>query len=532
MTRKIDIVNMKFNHLTVLEDLGGGKVLCQCDCENKTILECYKKNVKEGRQKSCGCASRKKNIGSIVGQQFGNWVVLQELGYGKVLCECQCKDKTTKELYKKAVIGGQTKSCGCLRTKNCNETKQQTGSLITKYKDQQFGEWTVLNRVPNSTRMLCKCSCGNKRNVYLQHLIDGTSKSCGHGRSKFNREPWQIDTVSSKQKMKEYLESFGYKPRISELMEDLALTQTGVYGIINKYGLKNYVEYLNSGKSDMEEDLYNFIQSIYDGEIIRNERKLFNNKYELDMYIPEKKIAIEFNGNYWHCDINKEPRYHQVKTLQCSSLNVRLIHIFEYEWYNDNDKIKRFLADVFNTNKIYARSLHIKEVSESKAKEFVDNNHLQGWAASSINIALVDNTDEVFGIMTFGKTRFSNEYEYELIRLCFKSHVSIIGGAERMLKYFIDKYEPHNILSYSDLSKFGANVYIRLGFKPLKVTRPNYVWCNCYTGEVLNRYQTTKQKLVDKGWGDSDCTEDEIMKGHNYLKIYNSGNLKLLWNNN
>ena len=49
------------------------------------------------------------------GQQFGNWIVLKELGHGKVLCQCQCQDKTVKELYKKSVLEGRTKSCGCIR---------------------------------------------------------------------------------------------------------------------------------------------------------------------------------------------------------------------------------------------------------------------------------------------------------------------------------------------------------------------------------------------------------------------------------
>ena len=140
MSKKIDIVGQKFNHLTVLEDIGGGKVICQCDCKDKIILECYKKNVKSGRHTSCGCASRKKNTGSYVGQQFGNWIILAELGGGKVFCECQCKDKTTRELYKKAVLDGQTKSCGCMAHYLTGKAHFQD---IT---GETFGELKVLER--------------------------------------------------------------------------------------------------------------------------------------------------------------------------------------------------------------------------------------------------------------------------------------------------------------------------------------------------------------------------------------------------
>ena len=178
MGKFIDLTGQKFNHFTVLLELGNGKVLCQCDCGNRKI--CYKKNVKDGRDKSCGCQSKRRNIGSIVGQQFGNWIVLEELGYGKVVCQCQCENKTVRELYKKAVINGQTKSCGCMRAQNCNETKQQTGSLESKYVGQQFGEWTVLKSVPNTDKLLCRCSCGIEKAVKRNHLLSGESKSCGH----------------------------------------------------------------------------------------------------------------------------------------------------------------------------------------------------------------------------------------------------------------------------------------------------------------------------------------------------------------
>lgn len=287
---------------------------------------------------------------------------------------------------------------------------------------------------------------------------------------------------------------------------------------------------MNAGKSELEIEMINYVREIYSGEIISNERKLMHNKLELDIYLPELKIGIEFNGNYWHSDIHKEPKYHQLKTLNYFNVGIRVIHIFEYEWNNHKDKIKHFIKDVIYTDKIYARQLTVKEVSSDIAKAFLNENHLQGWAQSSVNIALIDN-DKILGIMTFGKPRFTDDYEYELIRLCFKHGISIIGGAEKMFKYFIKKYSPLDIISFSDLSKFGANVYIRLGFKPLKVTEPNYVWCNYYTGEILSRYQTTKQRLIDSGLGNVNQTEDEIMKGHDYLKIYNSGNLKLLWTN-
>ena len=84
--------------------------------------------------------------------------------------------------------------------------------------------------------------------------------------------------------------------------------------------------------------------------ILKNYPLLLNGK-ELDIYIPEKHIAIEFNGNYWHSSELKDIHYHQEKSLNCLKLGIRLIHIYEYEWVNDKENIKLFLKNTILNNK-------------------------------------------------------------------------------------------------------------------------------------------------------------------------------------
>lgn len=603
MTQKIDIVGLKFNHLTVIQDIGGGKVICQCDCENKTIIECYKKNVKSGRQTSCGCASRKKRVGSIEGQQFGNWIVLKELGHGKVLCQCQCENKTEKELYKKAILDGSTKSCGCLRTNNCKNTKEINGTCAgnTKYLGEKFGEWTVIGRIPNSMKLLCRCSCNTEREVYIQHLVRGESKSCGHnilnditgktfgnwvvikelsngkvlcnclcgnaqnrilykqtllrGQSKscgcmtstyiketllnkYNdictlkinnpREQWQIDTLNSKEMLEEYLKSLGEKLTIDELADRLNVTKSVISRKLHNYNLFEHVQLLYN-KSYMEDDLYNYVASIYNGTIIQNDRCVLGDNTELDIYIPEKKLAIEFNGTYWHSDYFKDKEYHQRKTLLCLNKGIQLIHIFEYEWCNNSSMIQKFLHSIICKNNIeYARNLAVKEIEYDEAKNFLINNHVQGSVPSNINIALTNN-DKIVGIMTFGKPRFDTNTEYEMLRLCYLHDVNVIGGSEKMFKYFIDKYNPNSIVSYCSLDKFKGRVYNRLKFITSSITEPSYVWCD-KNNNVISRYQAQRHKLAEIGFKDTSMTESDIMYQLGYMRIYNSGNIKFIWN--
>ena len=76
---------------------------------------------------------------------------------------------------------------------------------------------------------------------------------------------------------------------------------------------------------------------------------------------------------------------------------------------------------------------------------------------------------------------------------------------------------------------YKRQVYNRLGFSVVKrnpITEPNYVWVDAHSVEVLSRYKTMKKDLVGKGFGTKEMTEDEIMMSRNFLKIYDSGNIK------
>ena len=99
-----------------------------------------------------------------------------------------------------------------------------------------------------------------------------------------------------------------------------------------------------------------------------------------------------------------------------------------------------------------------------------------------------------------------------------------------MFKYFLDKYNPNNVITYVNIAKFNGNSYTKLGFKVFAeaITKPNYVWVDGHSN-VLKRYMTMKSKLIKQGIGTIEETEDEIMIRNNYFKIYDSGNLKLVY---
>lgn len=99
--------------------------------------------------------------------------------------------------------------------------------------------------------------------------------------------------------------------------------------------------------SKYEQEIADCISTFYNGECIKNDRTILNGK-ELDLYYPEKKIAIEFNGDYWHDENHKPREYHYNKFKQCLDKNLLLVSIFESEWINRKEVIVEYIRDLFN----------------------------------------------------------------------------------------------------------------------------------------------------------------------------------------
>lgn len=279
--------------------------------------------------------------------------------------------------------------------------------------------------------------------------------------------------------------------------------------------------------SDPEQEIVDLIKENYKGKIIQSDRKILKGK-ELDIYLPELNIAIEFNGLYWHNELYKEKRYHLDKTLLCKNKNIKLIHIFEDEWVYKKEIVKSRILNMLNKSiKIYARKCIIKEVDNEECKNFLKDNHIQGFVGSKVKLGLYYN-EQLVSLMTFGSKRKNlgqnkKENEYELLRFCNILNVSVIGSASKLLKHFIKNYNPINITSYADRRWSDGNLYKKLNFKKISETVPNYYYI--INDKRYNRFNFRKDVLVKEGY-DPNHTEHDIMLSRNIYRIYDCGSYK------
>lgn len=294
---------------------------------------------------------------------------------------------------------------------------------------------------------------------------------------------------------------------------------------INRNGLNHYLRsskdccpkcnYSNRFRSTGEKELYDWISKEFADLNIDANRKF--RKHEVDVYIDELNLAIEYNGLYWHSEIHKNPKYHQDKSIDFKKIGINLVHIWEDDWKHKTEIVKSIIRSKIKSERIGARKTAVKKLSSKEAKEFHEKFHLDGYANSSIHIGLYYN-EELISLASFAKTRFKKWAEWELVRYTIKEQYSITGGFSKILKQFIQDLNPKDLVSYKKLDLGSNNFYESVGFEKIGTTPPGYFWI---VDDIrINRHNFMRSKL--KGIKEAQ-TEVEFMHEKGYSRIWDSG---------
>ena len=255
-------------------------------------------------------------------------------------------------------------------------------------------------------------------------------------------------------------------------------------------------------------------------------------RMELNIYLEKYNLGIEYHGLYWHSDIHKKKNDHQIKWEFFNKKHIDVIQIFESEWFLKKDIVKSIIKGRLGLlpNKVHARKCILKEVPSSEYREFLETNHLQGVARARVKLGLYYN-NELIQLMSFSKSRYNSNYEWENIRTCTKLDTHVVGGFSRLLKHFKDRYNPSTIISFVDVRYFTGKGYLNNGFKEKGVSKPNYFYFkkNSLILESRIKYQKHKLKnLLDVF--DPNLSEPENMRSNGYLRIFDAGNKILCYN--
>lgn len=322
-----------------------------------------------------------------------------------------------------------------------------------------------------------------------------------------------IDSLSKKEHLEKLCKNSTYK-ELSEKYFNLMPPMT-ILRHFNRIGFNpNFEKTSSRGEREISEWLTSL--SIFH---TRNDRTLIKPK-ELDIVIPSKNLAIEYNGLYWHSGDSKS---HKEKLNLTNQAGYDLIQIFEDEWEMKQDIVKSIISSKLGIcDTIYARKTKLSEVDNKTAREFYGKTHIQGYVNGNHFGLFYD--DELVSCVTIGKSRFEKNVN-ELLRFSSKLYTNVVGGFQKLLAGIKPQYQ--SIATYSDLRYFSGRIYEQCGTY-IKTTEPGYFWVDKKGGTRLTRHSTQKHKLKNL-LGDSfdkNLTENENMIRNGYLKIWDCGHKK------
>lgn len=281
----------------------------------------------------------------------------------------------------------------------------------------------------------------------------------------------------------------------------------------------------NSGPNEFFASLLDLVGISYEREYIVGSKSF---DFRIGKYLVEINPSATHNVT-WNPFGGKiiQKDYHLEKTKIGVDAGFQVIHVWDW------DDINKIVNIVCDKQRIYARKCQIELISTNELNDFLETYHLQGTCrGQKIRIGL-KYLGELVGIMTFGKPRYNGQHEWELLRLNFGKY-NIIGGAEKMMAYFVRKYNPKSIISYCDNSKFTGLVYSRMGFIKSDKCLPSKHWYNCRTNTHITNnllMQRGFDQLFGTSYGKSRSNED-LMRENGFVEIFDAGQIKWVWSKN
>lgn len=290
-------------------------------------------------------------------------------------------------------------------------------------------------------------------------------------------------------------------------------------------------------ESKAENELYEYCCDLIGKyNVIKRDRTILDNG-EIDIYIPSLKVGIEYNGLRWHSELFKDDKnYHLNKLNECNKKGIKLVQIFEDEYIMKKNIVLQKISYLLNCNKhlprIMARKCIIKEIPMFDAKNFLEENHIQGFTPSTIYMGCFYK-EELVGVMTFLKEK---EFEWNLTRFATSNMYICNGVAGRLFKSFIRTYSPKYVKSFADRrwTLCGQNnLYTKIGFELDSILRPDYRYYmpSEYGIERLHKFRFRKDRLYKKYGLSKDLTEREMCEQIGAYRIYDCGLFKYVWKN-
>lgn len=390
-----------------------------------------------------------------------------------------------------------------------------------------FGQWVVVDNT-TSTRtsrgVLCKCTCGTLKKVYVNDLVTGKSSRCLKC-ARADKHLNEAKRHTFKAKRPKVGDRFGHWTVLHPMNPDNSITCVCECGNKRDLQLGNLTlgKTLSCGcvdtwSSSGEKELKGWLRTL--GFNPKKSRKM---GFEIDLFIESKQLGIEYNGNYWHSEtLGRDRNYHLGKTISAKNNNIRLIHVWEHVWRRRPRQLKNFLTSALGCNKhrVWARKTTVQEIPKKIAWRFQEATHIQGKDSNAVLfLALVYNRT-IVALASFGRhPRDSSKWTLSRFS-CLPNH-TVVGGLSKLSKHGIDILNVDTLISWADRDVSEARGYIEAGWEIDGILPPDYFYVK---GLKVCSKQSRKKSNVNTP---PDITEREHAEKEGWHRVWNTGKVRL-----
>lgn len=485
-------------------------------------------NLKRGCP-TCGAEKSKKAANARKGERREGWTHPHKNKKLGANCALRC---TTEEWIKKV-----------LERHPDNAEKYDYSHVVYKTSEDKV-------------KILCK-TCG--RVMYQKpqkHLQGQGCKTCAARAVSANKVP------SFQEIVKRCLEAHGDH---YEYFEDSYVNSTTPMKILHKkcgsifmqrpefhYGKGQGCPRCCHNQSTGEKDVLSFIKGVYSGVVEENAWVLENfkdpskRKMELDIYLPELKLAVEYNGVFWHSVDRKGKGYHIQKRKACEKQGIRMLSIWECDWQDSRKRpiIERYLKNalgVKDEKTVYARKCTIKDVDNKTYRDFMDKNHIQGYAtAKEVKKGLFTADGELVACMSFKILKNKDQkvtpfVMWDMVR--YATSCNVPGGRSKLFKHIQKEFKMDHVQSFLDRDYFTGVSYKEEDGWVLAEDDQVSISFWSYRGGRMSRQawwksnipETLKRLGLDESLYDPEKTQEWNAKNAGCHILENSGNSRFEW---
>ena len=419
--------------------------------------------------------------------------------------------------------------CGGRKKSNTDEFIEKANKVHNNYYDYSLVEYV---KTKDKVRIICP-EHGEFEQTPQKHLQGQGCPICGLERGSKLRTKDFYTFVNEANKVHnneyEYDESsyVNMHSKVRIKCKKHGWFEQYAYDHINGHGCPT----CGSLNSFGEKELYEYVCSLVGSDnVIHNDRSVLSGR-EIDIFVPSMNIGFEYDGCLWHSEkFHKDKNYHLMKTEECKKRGIRLIHIFEDEYLNSKEIVQskiRHLLGVNSNERIYGRKCTVSEIGSDEAKQFLNNNHIQGYEKAKVHIGCFQNGNLV-GVMSFKNETGDN---WNLARFATDINYNCVGVGGKLFNWFVNNYNPSKVKTFADRrwTVGDDNFYTKIGFAEAEILAPDYKYITYNDINRKHKFNFRKQ-LLHKRYGLSlDMTEKEMCDQLGFYRIWDCGLIRYEW---